>query len=185
MDSDLLRQRRNLLLISCGLILYYLAGVEIESVGLLGTQLSVKNPHILLAFSWLLWLYFLIRYHQYWRAKNHKEVRLAFHDALRRRTHSHATSERMSRKLGHNNALYSIGFNGLRPYYYHLKANTRAGMDRVPIESVHPLRYIKWVISAALEVVVQTKHFTDYLLPLLLAVATPAIALASHQGFFE
>lgn len=51
MTNDLLRQRRNLLITSIGLLLFDFAHMSITKVSLLGTELLVGDPIILKAFA--------------------------------------------------------------------------------------------------------------------------------------
>ena len=181
MDNDLLRQRRNLLLISCGLILYHLAGVEITGLGLLGTQLTVKNPHVLSLFSWILWCYFLIRYLQYWLSDKRTTIRLAFKDAMFKRTHTTETMTRIQKKAKQPNANPAIRWKRGLPGYYVARANLEAGTDYLLIERINPIKYIAWLAGSIGSVALLTKHFTDYLLPLVIAVSAPVIAMAVHH----
>ena len=185
MDTDLLRQRRNLMLISCGLILYHLAGVEITGLGLLGTQLTVKNPHVLSLFSWILWLYFLVRYLQHWVSEKKPNIRLSFRDAMFKRTHTRATMARIQQKANQPNANPTIRWTRGIPGYYVARANTHAGTDHLLVEQINPIKYLGWLLSSVLAVTIVTKHFTDYILPLLLAFIAPLTALAVHHGTLQ
>ena len=182
MDTDLLRQRRNLMLISCGLILYHLAGVEITGLGLLGTQLTVKNPHVLSLFSWILWLYFLVRYLQHWFSDKKPNIRLSFRDEMFKRTHARKTLTRIQQRAGQPHANPTIRWSRAIPGYYVARANTQAATDHLLVEQISPIRYLGWLISSLLAVTIVTKHFTDYILPLLLALIAPLTALAVHHG---
>src|SRR3989338_8065290 len=58
MDSDLLRQRRNLMMISGGLLLFDFANVTVAKVSILGTELLIGNVKVLIYCAWFLWGYF-------------------------------------------------------------------------------------------------------------------------------
>ena len=62
MEGRLGRRRRNLLIITVGLLLFEFADVDIAKVGLLGTELLVGKPKVIEYFAWVLWLYFFWRY---------------------------------------------------------------------------------------------------------------------------
>lgn len=67
--SGLLRQRRNLFVISLVLLFVYYSGVKIETASLkiLGAELTLSNPKVFDDFQilWVAWTYFLVRYTQY------------------------------------------------------------------------------------------------------------------------
>lgn len=66
MGADLLRQRRNLMVVSLALAAVQLAGASFESaISILGASITIKHPDRLLIGAWVLWTYFLLRYVQY------------------------------------------------------------------------------------------------------------------------
>lgn len=66
MNPDLLRQRRNLMVISLVLTAVNIAGASIEpKVSVFGTVVTFSHPHRLLIGAWIVWAYFLLRYWQY------------------------------------------------------------------------------------------------------------------------
>ena len=65
MTPDLLRQRRNLLLVSALLLFKKFAGVTISSVSVLGTSFEFGRPEAIDVALWILWVYALIRFAQY------------------------------------------------------------------------------------------------------------------------
>lgn len=66
MSEGLMRQRRNLLFISFLLPLIIGSGANIEKINLLGTVININNPDIIQYLSGILFLYFLLRYWQYY-----------------------------------------------------------------------------------------------------------------------
>ncbi len=71
LSPGFLRQRRNLLLISIIMPLFFLSNASIEKISLLGTQISVDNPVVLKVGVLVLAIYFLWRYYQYRGEENH------------------------------------------------------------------------------------------------------------------
>lgn len=69
--SGLLRQRRNLILISLTLLFIYYSGVNIQtaSLSIFGAELTLDNPKVFDDFIiiWIAWGYFIWRYTQYIR----------------------------------------------------------------------------------------------------------------------
>ena len=72
-SSGLLRQRRNLLGISIAMPLFFLSGAAIEKINILGTIIKIKNPEIITYSIVCLFVYFFIRYFQYYNEENHIE----------------------------------------------------------------------------------------------------------------
>ncbi len=82
MGADLLRQRRNLLVISLALVAVQLAGATFEGkVSIFGAGITFDHPERLLLGAWVLWGYFLLRYWQYLK----QEGGLGIHAAMDRR----------------------------------------------------------------------------------------------------
>ncbi|CAE6881435.1 hypothetical protein ACOMICROBIO_NCLOACGD_00293 [Vibrio sp. B1ASS3] len=79
-SDGLLRQRRNLLLISMLMPLFFLSGASIEKINILGTIINVSNPVILKYALVTLFAYFFLRYWQYYQEETyvkdmHREMR--------------------------------------------------------------------------------------------------------------
>lgn len=74
MESGLLRQRRNLIVLSCLLIVYNFADIKVKQVGLMGTSIEVGNPAALTLIIWVVWFYFFLRYYQYWSTERDANV---------------------------------------------------------------------------------------------------------------
>ncbi|MCU4677031.1 hypothetical protein N7931_15460 [Catenovulum sp. 2E275] len=84
LSPGLLRQRRNLLGISILMILFSSSGAVIDKVNILGNNINIQNPQIIPYFISLLFLYFLIRYFQYFNEENHvKSSKVSFQKNLK------------------------------------------------------------------------------------------------------
>lgn len=71
MNADLLRQRRNLLIISIILISIQIAGVRLKNgISIVGVTIEFTHPERIIWGLWILWLYFLLRYFQYFKEEN-------------------------------------------------------------------------------------------------------------------
>ncbi len=72
-DSDnrlwtgFVRQRGSLIAASAILFFYETSGIRVEQITILGNTFPVANPASVAVAVWLLWLYFLVRYYQYFR----------------------------------------------------------------------------------------------------------------------
>jgi hypothetical protein len=66
MSSDLLRQRRNLMIFSSILWFLKYSQIEISKFSLFGVEFShFENPSSVFLVIWICWIYFCIRYYQY------------------------------------------------------------------------------------------------------------------------
>lgn len=63
----LLRQRRSLLGASLLLLFLYYGDVQLSALSLQGAQIEIRNEYAVTQLVWAIWLYFLIRYYQYYR----------------------------------------------------------------------------------------------------------------------
>ncbi|MFH7326451.1 hypothetical protein [Desulfurivibrio sp. C05AmB] len=176
MSEALQRQRRNVTALSSLLILFNFADVSIAKVSLLGTELLVGDPAKLAAFVWLIWVYFLLRYYQYWREEPDKGLSKAFRDRFDRCAKDYTGKDFVQDMHG-------------SPRYYKL---SREGWFnwRYSVENVHPvegnalvgenipisiIRVCAWAIFSAIHVCINTPRVTEHVLPFPLAI----LALAS------
>lgn len=77
------RQRRNLIGISLVLLLYERLGIVIETINIFGNIARISNPSSLLVLLWIAWIYFLVRYYQYFRDVGDKGFYHAAFEKLR------------------------------------------------------------------------------------------------------
>ncbi|NQZ05727.1 MAG: hypothetical protein HRT35_01070 [Algicola sp.] len=70
-SDGLLRQRRNLLVTSVAMPLFYISGASVEKINLLGTIVKIKNSEIAMYVLVTLFVYFVIRYWQYYNEENY------------------------------------------------------------------------------------------------------------------
>lgn len=70
-----IRQRRNLISISIILFLYQVLGVEFKTFNIFGTTGTIQNSSYVALILWIICLYFLLRYYQYYKHIDIKEVK--------------------------------------------------------------------------------------------------------------
>ena len=80
-SDGLLRQRRNILLISVLMPLFFLSGASMEKINVLGTIITLKNPEVVKYSLVILFGYFFLRYWQYYQEETyikdmHREMHL-------------------------------------------------------------------------------------------------------------
>jgi hypothetical protein len=163
MTNDLLRQRRNLLITSIGLLLFDFAHMSVAKVSILGTELLVGGPIILKIFAWVMWAYFLLRYYQYLKAERVHGVKPDVHNIL------------YSKALG-----YSLRATGMTsPIGIDISNNgTRWSYSVGQETSSLPLMLSRWwTLQAYITTAVHTPKVTDHFLPFALAIATPLVII--------
>lgn len=181
MNQDLLRQRRNLIAISAVLIVFDFAQVTITKVSVLGTELLVGNARVLMAYAWILWAYFLLRYYQYWHLEPDRRIRSSFSSRLDAYARSYAKAKAVRDAAGQAYGDYTISRTGLISWSYSLRGYDPIieGMREGPAFALPAWRLATWVLKSAIFVAVQTPHATDHVLPFALAAAAPVVILCT------
>jgi hypothetical protein len=180
MNADLLRQRRNLILVCTALIMFEFAKVSIAKVSILGTELVVGDARVLHIFAWVVWAYFLLRYYQYLML----EGDLMLIATARGRFESKAMPYVM-KLIGKQSLTGKINFTRKFIFWKYsvlerVQTN-KFGYDKETHSGRVPfLRSILWWANGFLYLILHTPKATDHLLPFALAVMAPAIALLRH-----
>ncbi len=174
MNADLLRQRRNLILISGGLLLFDFADVSVTKVSVLGTELLIGNARVLAYFAWTMWGYFLLRYHQYLNIEGDLGISKAIQSGFEGRARAYVLGLlRIQQIMG------SVDFKrtGVRWNY---SVNEYDGSSGGPREigkgSLPLLRAPWWKAQSIYDVAIHTPKATDHVLPFLLALAAPIVS---------
>jgi len=178
-NADLLRQRRNLMLVSGVLILFDFADVSITKVSVLGTQLLVGNPTVLIFFSWIIWAYFFLRYYQFLREEGDLKIISSFSKhfymlsslSTKVKIHGNVLGEVTGRLKLKNVGKFSweISLEDYDPDSGHMKEQYSR-----PIQ----LRTLLWlIIQSSFHVAAHTSKITDHIVPFVLAILAPIITL--------
>ncbi|MGE0111660.1 hypothetical protein [Aquabacterium sp.] len=177
MNPDLLRQRRNLILISLALLLSNAASLSIEKISIFGTEISVGNAPNFQACAWVVWFYFLIRYYQYLRQEGDLQIiktAKSNFDAhsfayVMRKIDKGALTGRIivkCRRFGWN---YSVMEGGEQPWD---GAETETFSGRIPMA-----RATLWWLDGLTHLLVHTPKGTDHVLPFFIAALAPLASL--------
>jgi hypothetical protein len=176
-EGDILRQRRNLVAMSCLLIIFDLAKVKVAKVGVLGTDLIVGDVRVLAISMWVIWGYFLLRYYQFWKADT-PHLSRALSDRLEQYARQHAVLMHMGQDS--HGGFPSLERGGwVRGWRLELGPRSLHEGKFLPRKSlpVSWFRALLWRAKAAAGVSLNTPHFTEHALPFILAAATPVVAL--------
>lgn len=175
MDNDLLRQRRNLILVSSGLLLFDFAKVTVLKVSILGTELLIGDANVLAIFAWVLWGYFLLRYYQYLRIETTLGIIKDFESLFQGRGRAY-----VFKKINRDSLTGSIDFTreGLRWHYTVNDYNPGVGTYQVIDRGLLPrAKATWWLVKSFLYVAFNTPKVTDHILPFLLAIAALLVGL--------
>jgi len=171
MSADLLRQRRNLLIVSLALLAVYYTGASFkDEIGAFGSVIKVKHPERMIQGAWVFWAYFLLRYWQYLT----DEIKLG----IRVQMEGWLLDKFADPNLRDGMTYYTWSWR----YLVFWEVTIKRDMD--PINKKPPtLRKISLPVKilattrAFIHVSLTTPKFTDYLLPYCVA-ALPVIAAA-------
>lgn len=181
MESGLLRQRRNLISISSILIVYDFADIKIEQVGWMGNSIEVGNPAALSLIIWIVWLYFLLRYYQYWSSEKDAKVLDDLGQLVQVRVFEYCEAKYQFPR----NRLWNEGaiLKRTRVFKWVCEVNEYDPvneeviiMDRFPI----PIRLLMWWSAIQFfSYCFHKKHMSDHVLPFALAIC--ALVIKAHS----
>ena len=176
MSEAILRQRRNLVSVSIFLIFFDFANVEIGTLSFFGSNMVIGNPKAAYSFIWLAWLYFLVRYYQYFRAEDNlglkNEFSLFFDFRFAKKLHDY-----LSNKYPDKNFSYvDTNFNKLKNKsmfsmtYQHEVHKPVEGLTVVDFSEDISITFFFWlIIKSIFHVIMHTPKVTDYILPFVIA----------------
>lgn len=175
-EGDILRQRRNLVAMSYLLIIFDLAKVEVAKVGVLGTDLIIGYVRVLAISMWVVWGYFLLRYYRFWR-KEAPHLSMAINRQIEQYAINFSYASKLPGVDENAPILHRAGW--FRDWEIEVQAY-KSALGRVARVSAMPVssyRAMLWRAKAWIAVAVHTPHFTEHLLPFVLAAAAPVVAL--------
>ncbi len=175
MNCDLLRQRRNLLLISGFLIIFDFAHVDITKVSLLGTELVIGRPEVLINAVWFLWVYFFLRYYQYLREENNLKIKSTFIFHFKGLALNHVEKCRIAKGLEkHDLQVFQEGL-----FNWDVKNNTyNSDNTWTSVTGALPRHYVVlWYIKSFFHLIMNTSKITDRVLPIIIAILAPIIKI--------
>lgn len=181
LSPGLLRQRRNLLVVSLLLLFTEIAQADFSSVSVMGLQTTFGKPEavhwFLLAFS----AYFAYRYFVYLLQEPSLHLKTEFFRRLDRLSHKKLIAIRNRNFPGAEGAELGGDLSGTRVGRfpkYEMQVNTgkdihgNPGIGKVEVK----LANLWWEsLRALLETVVFRSYFTDYILPLVLVFLSWAV----------
>lgn len=180
LSPGLLRQRRNLIILSMFLILFDVATVHPEKLTIFGAELGLPKAGTYVFFAWLLLLYFVWRYYQYLREESDLGIKTGrlwrtaedYLGPWAQRAHGECISQSQG----------SHGFErGASLKEWVFKVNPMIDGKRANMVVPIPPAQMAWaLLRAAVHVTFRTSYVTDFLLPIGLAIAAPLFYIVAH-----
>jgi hypothetical protein len=183
MNTDLLRQRRNLLIMSGFLIVFNFADIQIVKVSLLGTQLVIGKPSILMLVVWLIWGYFLLRFYQYLNDEKPLGITEKAEEIFNKNLASYAI-----KKLFFDHVVQNCQHTLIRSGVFHWQCvlapfdAVKGKHEEVVRKPISVFTVLLIVFLSQVELCFKTTKITDYVLPYIFAVLAPTVSLWSKYA---
>jgi|GEM_PF-2296649 hypothetical protein len=189
MSEGLIRQRRNLISVSCILVFLKFAGVEISKLSFLGLDFDeLKNPSAFYLLIWVAYFYFALRYYQYFWQEGRSKVTNNYISGVRNRTINKVWTNAKKSKINGEfrtyepNTLEELEANDWKYEATYRKAD---GTKIVVGMVLEKKERVKCRVNTIINLTFHTSIVTDYLLPFLFAIgALSYCATGSTSSLF-
>lgn len=181
MQEELSRPRRNLLIITVGLLLFEFADVEIAKIGLLGTELLVGKPRVIEYFAWVLWFYFFWRYLQRlisFVGDGKFGIAQDIRDRMAKLAINYANLKAQSNSLGESLDKFDLVKVGMFAWEVRNSAfDPATGRCDEKYKRTLPMnRVIYWAGISTVSTLILSTKISDYILPIVLGLCPPVVA---------
>lgn len=180
MSEHLHRQRRGLIVTSVILCFMKYGGITINKISVLGVEILFANIHALYLFIWIIWLYFLIRYYQYFMQEGLTQIKSSYWNKFSELSRTKITKVVKAfhpRSSGGYDSYnwynlekvnwYTRGYSGEERISEDLYGDGQAFQIDISLFSL-----CKEILHSYYHIIVNRSVITDYILPLALAVFT-------------
>ena len=192
------RQRRNLIIISIVVISYNLLNLKLTKINILGNEFHIENQENINVMIWSIFLYFVIRYTQYYMVINNKEFMTIVSESMHKyipnialKQYRKEDIERFKKEnpdaknikytLTNHTAISSYSNIWDLEIYGTISWELNEGAGHQQFKEVRrsvygiPLFYSK--IKAKLNAYIKTPHITEYLFPYALSLFSVVIGV--------
>ena len=176
MSDGLLRQRRNLISISCVLVFVKFSGVKIDHLSFLSIDFgALDNPSAIYIAIWTAFFYFLFRYYQYFTQEGLRKLKQQYYECQEARIFRYveALAKSIDARANHHPAQLKALENENWKFRvtYPGDQNPETGEIETTVKNfVVPKSVIyKKMFVSVCEASVNTSAITDYILPFLIA----------------
>ncbi len=176
MSEGLVRQRRNLISISCVLIFLKFAEVEIDKLSFLGLDFGkIGNPSALYLIIWMFFFYLSIRYYQYFIQEGNPRMAQYYYECLEAYVQKHC--EKVTKKISSAGNYFPQQLVGLEKEEWNFRVSYQNGKDELggTIIEVKNIVFPKIKrrllrVKSIINICLNTSAFSDYILPFILAL---------------
>lgn len=188
MSSDLLRQRRNLVLFSSILWFLKFAEIEIDKFSIIGIEFSsFKNPHSLFIALWIAWIYFAIRYYQYFVQEGLPCFSAVFREILDNKSIKKIDS--LVKNKFPQNIRKDVPYTILKKWNWEFSGQIDHGADGMGGTNIEnfKMKIAKWhllpeIIYTFFHIILNRSVFTDYFLPIIIAMIALFYCFSGWDG---
>lgn len=182
MSNDLLRQRRNLLVISLLICFVDYAQVELGKLSIFGIEYSqFGRPHAVIYALWVGFFYFLIRYGQYFYQEGRQKLASSFVSTLDEKAASRI--KELVLEEHPSDFREDCSFHVLQRWKWIYHGQEKVGTDEMGHDKINnfemyisPLKLWREVVASIFSVTFAKSAVTDYLLPFVVALFTVVYA---------
>lgn len=197
--AGFVRQRRSVVAVSLALVFVHTAGLSFTKLNLFGNEVGLADPRAASIALWLAWLYFLLRYYQYFRdvpekgrgaylSRLHDLVKAAAFQEYKQRSIAETedlplnaapefTQQRLD-ALERTGDLWHYKVLGYMSWQTPGVSNSRQQPERDIY--IHGPRVTLAKVRAAIHVVLHTRFFTEFYLPFAVAAAPVVLVIWSR-----
>ncbi len=179
MSNDFLRQRRNLIIVCCILIFLKFSKVQISNFGILGVEFSsFNNPESIYLAIWVGWIYFVIRYYQYFSQEGLQNFKRELSKIIELKSIPLIKSmiSKVQPKIVDRNVSYQIlqSWNWKYSGDIDNDKNESGNITGINIErfeyDLPQSRFYPMLIRSFVHIIVNRSAFSDYIFPIFLAL---------------
>lgn len=192
MTEGLVRQRRNLISVSCILIFLKFAEIEISKFSFLGLDFGkLGNPSALYLAIWTFYFYFLSRYYQYYAQEGKKRLSRYFYEEIERLVMKRA--QELADKVNKPSNFHPHQLVTLKNSDWKIRVTYDGGEDGAGgrLTEVTNIAFpknelFKYRILTLKNMGLHTSAVSDYILPFIIAAGT--LIYCSHaapSGLYE
>ena len=174
MSEGLIRQRRNLISVSCVLIFLKFAGVEISKLSFLGLDFEeLKNPSAFYVLIWVAFIYFALRYYQYFcqegKTKFFHSYIISLDQSIINKARSNAREDKGSGELRIFEPSTSQELED-NDWKYEATYKKADGTKVIVGKVLEKKERVKCRVNTIINLTFHTSAVTDYLLPFFFAI---------------
>lgn len=198
--SGFVRQRRNLMVMSVVVLLSEVANLRINKISIFGNEASISNPEIVNVALWILLIYWLIRYYQYFyemgdkgflTSLKSKRAQLVKRWFFRKLVNNHTFTKSLPNQNGEKLRVFPREVNVFRDYWFFITAEvefligidaTAGTIEKKDLTIKGWLLFIPTLLSL-IHVFTRTRYFSEYILPFILFLLPWYFSFPSHQSW--